>query len=90
MSETVSKPDRDISIWEASGIAWDVLLTILVLTTLFAFGGIFADKHFGTRPLFTIIGFVLLAAVGYPIIKRKAQRIAKRMESSSPKPEIKP
>lgn len=72
----------DISIGEALRITWDVLITVLVLTTLFAFGGIFADKHFGSFPLCTIIGFALLVSIGYPILKRKGSVIAKRLEGS--------
>ncbi len=75
--------DSDISHWEALGITADVIATILVLTTLFAYGGVMADRFLGTKFIFTVIGFILLIVLGYRIILKKAQRIAKRMERTN-------
>lgn len=71
---------KDISIWEALGIAWDLLATVLVLTTVFALAGILADRYFHTKFLFTIIGFVLLIVIGRPVLLRKAKIITARLE----------
>lgn len=75
-----SHSKRDITIWEALGISWDILATVLILTMLFAFGGIMADRYAGTKYVFTITGFILLIIIGYRIIKKKASRIAKRLD----------
>ncbi|MBD3251960.1 hypothetical protein GF380_05955 [Candidatus Uhrbacteria bacterium] len=81
--EAPKSKGREISIWEALGITSDVLITVLVLTTLFAAGGVLLDRYFQTTAVFTIIGFILLVVIGYPVIKKKATRIAKRMEETS-------
>jgi F0F1-type ATP synthase assembly protein I len=73
---------RDISPSEAIGITWDILATVLILTTLFALGGVMADRYFGTRFIFTALGFILLAIIGYRIIIKKAKKVAKRIEES--------
>jgi F0F1-type ATP synthase assembly protein I len=82
MEETKKKP-RGISPWEAMGITWDIVATVLILTTLFAFGGVMADRCFGTKFIFTVIGFLLLVAVGYRVILKKARRIARRLEGEN-------
>lgn len=74
----------EISIWEAIGIAGDILVTVLVLTTVFAVGGIAADRYLYTTPLFTIIGFLILIPIGYAILVKKARRIAKRLQDAGP------
>jgi F0F1-type ATP synthase assembly protein I len=68
---------------EAIGITAEIIATILVLTTLFALGGVMADRHFGTKFVFTVIGFLLLVAVGYRVILKKARRIARRLEGEN-------
>jgi F0F1-type ATP synthase assembly protein I len=79
-------PSTDISIWEALGIAWDLLITVLLLTTLFAVAGIFADRYFHTKFLFTAIGFILLILIGRPILLRKAKAVVRRIEGKKPSP----
>lgn len=74
--------DQDITIWEALRIAWDILITVLVLTTCFALGGIYLDKALGTGYVFTVIGFLLLVFIGHRVLIKKAKRVQKRMQDS--------
>ncbi|MFA5129535.1 MAG: hypothetical protein WC477_01295 [Patescibacteria group bacterium] len=76
-----SKPNKaqDPSPWKAVGIVSDILITILVLTTVFAFGGRLADQYLHTGYIFTVIGFVLLIIVGYKVILRKAEVAKKKL-----------
>lgn len=78
--EEPKKGKQDITPWEAMGITWNILATILILTTLFALGGVLADRYFGTKFIFTAIGFILLITIGYRIILKKGKRIAERLE----------
>ena len=71
---------KDISPWEAMGMTWDILLTVLILTAVFAFGGVMADRYFGTVFIFTALGFILLIVIGYRIVLKKARRITKRLD----------
>lgn len=79
-------PSKEISIWEALGIAWDFLAIILLLTTVFAVGGVLADRYFHTKFVFTAIGFVLLIIIGRPIVLRKANTVAARLEGKKQPP----
>lgn len=81
------KPSGEISIWEALGIAWDFLAIILILTTIFAIGGVFADRYFHTKFVFTLIGFILLIIIGRPIVLRKAKAVAARLEEKQQPPQ---
>lgn len=86
-SEESSQPSSgEISIWEALGIAWDFLAIILLLTTIFAVGGVLADRYFHTKFVFTAIGFILLIIIGRPIILRKANIVAARLEGKKRPP----
>jgi len=77
--ESVPNKSKDPSPWEAAAIAGDFLLTILVLTTIFAFGGRWLDGRFHTGLLFTVIGFVLLILIGYRVLIRKAEKMKKKL-----------
>lgn len=76
---------RDISPWEAMGLVWDILITVIVLTLVFALGGIYLDRWAHTKFLFTAIGFVLLVIVGKKILMKKAKHIIDRLESDETK-----
>jgi F0F1-type ATP synthase assembly protein I len=84
--EESKRKTNDISIWEAMGIVWDIVATVLILTTLFALGGIMMDRWLGTPYIFTAIGFILLIVLGYRIILKKGRRVAKRLDEHSEKP----
>ncbi len=74
------KPSRrDPTIWEALGIASDLLATVLITATVFALLGVFADKWFGTKYVFKIVAFILMFVVGYRIIVMKGKAVAKRL-----------
>lgn len=73
---------RDISPWEAMGLVWDILISVIVLTLIFAFGGLYLDRWLKTKFLFTAIGFVLLVVVGKKILLKKAKRITDRLENN--------
>lgn len=77
--ESMPNKSKDPSPWEAAAIAGDFLLTILVLTTFFAFGGRWLDVLLHTGSLFTIIGFALLVIIGYRVLIRKAEKMKKKL-----------
>lgn len=69
----------------ATGFAWSIVVTLLVLIG----GGIFLDTQFGTKPLLTLIGIALaLVAAGYQLYEltllgrkdREAGPIGRRLE----------
>ena len=76
---TSKMTNDEISIWEALGIAWDILLTVLILTTAFALGGIYLDRLLETGYVFTIIGFILLIFIGHRVLIKKAKKVQNRM-----------
>jgi F0F1-type ATP synthase assembly protein I len=84
LMEEPKKRTREISIWEALGMTWDILATVLILTTVFALGGVMADRYFNTKFVFTAIGFVLLVIIGRRIILKKGNRIAERLNGEPP------
>lgn len=75
------KPQKEISPWEAMGLVSDLVVTVIVLTLIFAFGGIYLDKLAHTKFLFTAIGFVLLLIIGKKILLKKAKRITDRLNA---------
>jgi F0F1-type ATP synthase assembly protein I len=77
------KPSRDPSIWEALGIAWDLLVSVLVTATVFALLGVFLDRWFGTKYAFKIAAFILMIIVGYRVILIKGRAVAKRLDAKS-------
>jgi uncharacterized membrane protein YfcA len=85
MMEDSKRRKGEITIWEAVGYTWDILLTVLIVTGAFAFGGVWLDKRFGTVVLFTVISFALLIPVGYVLMKKKAKNLTKRMGEEKPK-----
>ena len=79
MNDEVKPSHRDPTIWEALGIAWDLLITVLVTATVFAFLGVYGDRWLGTGYLCKIIAFFLMFVIGYRIILRKGKAIAARL-----------
>lgn len=77
------KPSRDPSIWEALGIAWDLLISVLVTATGFALLGVFLDRWLGTGNVFKIIAFILMIVIGYRVILVKGRAVAKRIDERS-------
>lgn len=77
---------KDISPWEAMGLVWDLLITVIVLTLIFAFGGIYLDKIVKTKFVFTIIGFIALVYFGKMILLKKAKKITDRLNGPSESP----
>jgi F0F1-type ATP synthase assembly protein I len=72
---------KDISPWEAMGLVWDIVWTVVILTMVFAFGGVYLDKLAGTKFVFTVIGFILLILVGKVILLKKAKKITDRLNA---------
>jgi hypothetical protein len=88
--ESVPNKSKDPTPWEAVAIAGDLILTVIVLTTVFAFGGRWVDVTLHTGYVFTIIGFVLLILIGYRVLLRKAEKMKKKLgidnqENKTPK-----
>lgn len=82
-----SEPSKDLSIWEALGIAWDLLATVLILTTVFALAGIVADKYFHTKFLCTAVSFALLIIIGRLILLKKAKTVIAKLEGKQQPPQ---
>jgi len=81
-----SEPQKDISPWEAMGLVWDILWTVVILTLIFAFGGVYLDKLAGTKFIFTVIGFILLIVIGKKILLKKAKKITDRLNEKLERP----
>lgn len=77
------EPLKDFSPWEAMGLVWDLVWTVVILTLVFALGGVYLDKLAKTKFLFTAIGFVLLVLVGKKILLKKAKRITDRLNAKT-------
>lgn len=80
-------PDRqsrkDISPWEAMGLVWDLLITVIVLTLIFAFGGVYLDRLANTKFIFTVLGFIALVFFGKKILMKKAKAIVDRLNAKT-------
>jgi F0F1-type ATP synthase assembly protein I len=79
MNDGVRPTRRDPTIWEALGIAWDLLASVTVTAIIFALLGVFADRWFGTKYVFKIVAFILMGIIGYRIIVKKGRAIANRL-----------
>jgi len=77
------KPSNDPTIWEAMGIAWDLLISIVVTATLFGLIGVYGDRWLGTKYVVKIASFALMIVVGYRVILIKGRKIAKRLNELS-------
>jgi hypothetical protein len=78
-----SPQSRDLTIWEALGIAWDLLVSVVVTATVFALLGVYGDRWLGTKYAVKIAAFALMAIIEYRIILVKGRRIAKRLDERS-------
>lgn len=74
---------KEISPWEAMGLVWDLVVTVIVLTLIFAFGGVYLDKIMKTKFLFTGIGFVALIYFGKVILIKKSKKITDRLNAKT-------
>lgn len=68
---------KEMTIWDAISIVWDLLFTIAIPTVLFALLGRWADRRLGSTPIFLIAGLILaLSAVAFLVV-RKGKRLIK-------------
>lgn len=72
---------KEISPWEAMGLVWDLVVTVIVLTLVFAFGGVYLDKIAHTKFVFTAIGFIALIYFGKVILLKKSKKITDRLNT---------
>ena len=63
--------------WEAMNLAWELGYTIALPIVILGFGGAYADKKFGTTPLFILIGIVVAMVLTSIGIIRKVKKIVK-------------
>jgi F0F1-type ATP synthase assembly protein I len=80
---------KRFSQWEAIGLVWDIVITVIILTFVFAFGGVYLDKIAHTKFLFTAVGFVGLIFIGKKILLKKAKKITDRLNEKT-EPPLKP
>jgi F0F1-type ATP synthase assembly protein I len=68
-------------------VMFQVGVVTLVIILLSVFGGLWLDKHFGTKSLFTAIfvigGMPVTIVVMYQIARRTVARISKKSETNS-------
>ena len=68
--------------WKATSFVWEILLSIIVPTTVFALGGRWLDQRWHSSPVFLILGLVLALALAYAIVLRKAKQYLHDQRSS--------
>jgi len=74
---TNSKP---VSIWEALGYVWELLVLIAVPTIALALAGRWLDRRYHTTPWATIAGLFLAILICAVVVKRKGASIAERLK----------
>jgi F0F1-type ATP synthase assembly protein I len=75
--DTEPSKKKEITIWDAISIVWDLLFTIAIPTVFFALLGRWADKRLGTTPMFLVAGLILaLSSVAFLMV-RKGKRLLK-------------
>lgn len=72
-------PKKDETPWKAVEIVANLGISIALPTILFAVGGYWLDKRYGTSPLFLIAGFILSLIVSAYIAVKKGRQIAKQL-----------
>lgn len=82
---TDRKTNSDISPWEAMGLVWDLLITVIVMTGLFAFVGVYLDRIAHTKFIFTVLSFIGLIFIGKKILTKKSKKIIERMNEGTKK-----
>lgn len=78
MDETKPNPKAP-SAWTALSLVWDIGFAVAIPTVLCALGGRWLDGHFGTSPLFLIIGLFAALAVSGALVIRKGNRYVKQL-----------
>lgn len=56
--EQKSEQAKKTTFWMMVGFAWELGYVIALPIVVFGFGGAYADKYFGTSPLFILIGII--------------------------------
>ncbi|MBI5152597.1 AtpZ/AtpI family protein [Candidatus Peregrinibacteria bacterium] len=56
--EQKSEAAKKTTFWMMLGFAWQLGYVISLPIVILGFGGAYADKYFGTSPLFILIGIV--------------------------------
>lgn len=80
---TEHEDQKEISPWEAMGLVWDLVVTVIVLTLIFALGGVYLDRIANTKFLFTGIGFIALIYFGKIILIKKSKKITDRLNAKT-------
>jgi F0F1-type ATP synthase assembly protein I len=74
------KPDpKAPSAWTALSLVSEIGLSIAIPTTLCALAGRWLDRHFGTSPLFILIGLFAALAISGVLVVRKGNRYVKTL-----------
>ncbi|HWR00117.1 MAG TPA: AtpZ/AtpI family protein [Candidatus Methylomirabilis sp.] len=72
--------DKPVSIWEALGFVWELIVMIAVPTIALALAGRWVDQRFHTTPWVTLAGLLLALLICVFIVRRKALAIAFRLK----------
>ena len=73
--------------WRALSFVWEVVLSIVIPTTLLALLGRWLDQRWHTSPWMTLLGLVLALGSAYLIAGRKATEYQEMMrEETNHKP----
>ena len=73
----LTEPKKIIHVFEAVEYVWDVLLAVILPTTLFAYAGRWLDKYNDSSPWFTLLGLVLALLVTRALVKKQIERYKK-------------
>ena len=72
----MEKPPRP-PLWQALGLAWELVYLIVIPLVAFALGGRWLDRHYGTSPWFLLSGMVVAIIITTVLLIRKFSTLLK-------------
>ena len=75
MEPEISKPRAEHSTWSALALAWELGYTIAIPIVIFAIGGRFLDKKFGSSPILLLLGILLALIISSVGVYRKTMKV---------------
>lgn len=82
-SSATPEEARKYGFWAAVSLAWQLGYVIALPIVVLALAGRFADRSYGTSPLFLIAGMVLAVAVTSVWMVRKAKTMLADLEDKA-------
>lgn len=73
--------ENGLSLGQAFGLAWEMGYLLAIPLVALALGGRLLDKHFGTSPLFILLGIGLSIVISSILLAKKATKIISDLSS---------